>query len=119
MKNGQDAVLEPIRAIPFVFSISSFLANGFSTLRLFGSYRNSRHKRDLLATSPALRPWSGSHVARPKAADLKDRSAACIYLLSAYVYGDDPWLDSTLRTSGRVSFAMSTRQQIGFRAALT
>jgi len=92
MKNGQDAVPEPIRAIPFVFSISSFLANGFSTLRLFGSYRNSRHKRDLLATSPALRPWSGSHVARPKAADLRNSSALGATVLSHLMTDSTPSL---------------------------
>jgi len=35
MKNGHNDMMEPIRAIPFVFSTSSFLANGLSTLRLF------------------------------------------------------------------------------------
>jgi hypothetical protein len=39
MKNGQDAALEPIRTIAFVFSMSSFLANGFSTLRRESSLR--------------------------------------------------------------------------------
>jgi hypothetical protein len=33
MKNGHNDILEPIGAIPFVFSTRSFLANGFSTLR--------------------------------------------------------------------------------------
>jgi len=31
MKNGHNDMLEPIRAIPFVFSTTSFLASGFST----------------------------------------------------------------------------------------
>jgi hypothetical protein len=34
MKNGHNDMLEPIGAIPFLFSTRSFLANGFSTLRL-------------------------------------------------------------------------------------
>jgi hypothetical protein len=35
MKNGHNDMLEAIGAIPFVFSTKSFLANGFSTLRVF------------------------------------------------------------------------------------
>jgi hypothetical protein len=38
MKNGHNDMLEPIGAIPFVFSTSSFLANGFSTLRFLLCY---------------------------------------------------------------------------------
>ena len=33
MKNRHNDMLDPIRAIPFVFSTNSFLASGFSTLR--------------------------------------------------------------------------------------
>jgi hypothetical protein len=47
----------------------------FLGLRLFGSYGNSRHNRDLLAVSFALRPWTGLDPGRAKAADLKNRSA--------------------------------------------
>jgi hypothetical protein len=36
MKNGHNDMLEPIGAIPFLFSTSSFLAHGFSTLRFLG-----------------------------------------------------------------------------------
>jgi hypothetical protein len=35
MKNGGNDMLKPISAIPFFLSTSSFIANGFSTLRLF------------------------------------------------------------------------------------
>jgi hypothetical protein len=33
MKNRHNDVLQPIRAIPFIFSADSFGAGGFSTLR--------------------------------------------------------------------------------------
>jgi hypothetical protein len=33
MNNGHNDMLNAVRSIPFVFSTSSFLASGFSTLR--------------------------------------------------------------------------------------
>jgi hypothetical protein len=35
MNNGHNDVVQAIRSVPFVFSSSSFLATGFSRLRLF------------------------------------------------------------------------------------
>src|SRR5208337_5271555 len=47
----------------------------FLGLRFFRSYGNNRRNRDLPAISPAPRPQTRPKVAKPKAADLKNRSA--------------------------------------------
>jgi hypothetical protein len=62
MKNSHYDTLEPIRAIPFVFSTSPTLASGFSRLRLFhdpfgDQKKPQRNAKDayLCATKPRLR----------------------------------------------------------------
>jgi hypothetical protein len=55
MKNGHNDVLEPIGAIPFLFSTRSFLANGFSTLRLLAWRRSVLPTGAGLENSPAGR----------------------------------------------------------------
>jgi hypothetical protein len=52
MKNGHNDMLEPIGAIPFLFSTRSFLANGFSTLRLLRE--SGWHEPQTLASRSVL-----------------------------------------------------------------
>jgi len=61
MKNGGNDMLKPISAIPFFFSTSSFIANGFSTLRLFHRPRTKsrRPKEQVCATGFSPFPTAG------------------------------------------------------------
>jgi len=67
MKNGHNDMLPPIRAIPFFFSMSSFSASGFSTLRV--SFRKNpallRSAQLPLCASPGIELLCGLDLLNP------------------------------------------------------